>query len=221
MTNFLKHHPDSNMLVEFSAGSLDIAPSLCVSAHLHFCAKCRSELSKLDEIGSHFLSQSNPTEVNEQLFENVMNEIDRTEHKSTEPELDETLQHFPAPIKKLITAAKNTLTWQRLSSSIDRAKLLTGQNKFEVALHRIKAGATIPKHDHRGTEYTVVLKGSFSDEQSVYTEGDFVIRSPGDVHQPMGAKHSDCICLSAVDAPVKLTSPLGFLFRPWLKINPM
>jgi len=221
MTNFLKHHPDSNMLVEFSAGSLDIAPSLCVSAHLHFCAKCRSELSKLDEIGSHFLSQSNPTEVNEQLFENVMNEIDRTEHKSTEPEPDATVQHFPAPIKKLITAAKNTLTWQRLSSSIDTAKLFTGQNKFEVALHRISAGGTTPKHDHRGTEYTVVLKGSFSDEQSVYTEGDFVVRKPGDVHQPMGAKNGECICLSALDAPVKLTNPLGFLFRPWLKINPM
>ncbi len=221
MTNFLKHHPDSNMLVEFSAGSLDIAPSLCVSAHLHFCAKCRSELSKLDEIGSHFLSQSNPTEVNEQLFENVMNEIDRTEHKSTEPEPDATVQHFPAPIKKLITDAKNTLTWQRLSSSIDTAKLFTGQNKFEVALHRISAGGTTPKHDHRGTEYTVVLKGSFSDEQSVYTEGDFVVRKPGDVHQPMGAKNGECICLSALDAPIKLTNPLGFLFRPWLKINPM
>jgi putative transcriptional regulator len=69
-------------------------------------------------------------------------------------------------------------------------------------------------------EYTVVLKGSFSDESSVYTEGDFIIRQPGDVHQPMGAKNGECICLSVQEAPIKLISFLGFFLNPWLKVKP-
>ena len=83
------------------------------------------------------------------------------------------------------------------------------------------AGGKTPKHDHHGLEYTVVLKGSFSDENAVYREGDFLVRQPGDVHQPMGAQNGECICLSALSAPIKLTNPLGFLMKPWLRINPM
>ena len=101
------------------------------------------------------------------------------------------------------------------------ARFETGQDEFEVALHKICAGGKTPKHDHQGLEYTVVLKGSFSDENAVYREGDFLIREPGDVHQPMGAQNGECICLSALSAPIKLTNPLGFLMKPWLRINPM
>ena len=54
-----------------------------------------------------------------------------------------------------------------------------------------------------------------------YNEGDFIVRNPGDVHQPMGANNGECICLSALEAPIKLTSPFGFLLKPMLNINPM
>jgi putative transcriptional regulator len=41
------------------------------------------------------------------------------------------------------------------------------------------------------------LKGSFSDEKSVYTEGDFIVREPGFLHQHIGAKNGEFIFLSA------------------------
>ena len=75
-------------------------------------------------------------------------------------------------------------------------------------------------HDHQGLEYTVVLKGSFSDERSVYTEGDFILRKPGQPHQPIGAQNGECICLSAQSAPIKLTGPFGFIMNRWLQIHP-
>jgi putative transcriptional regulator len=221
MTKFLKHHPDPEMLVEFSAGTLDTALSICVSAHLHYCESCRAEVARLNEIGSHLLESSEPAEIDDQLFDKVMHKIDSAESVPVKTETDKNMPNYPSHIKKLISSAKSTPVWKRLTSSMDVAKLITGQNKFEVALHRICAGGSVPKHDHKGTEYTVVLKGSFSDEQSVYTEGDFLVRNPGDIHQPMGAKNGECICLSALEAPIKLDNPLGFLFRPWLKINPM
>jgi len=43
-----------------------------------------------------------------------------------------------------------------------------------MALHRIKAGGKAPEHDHKGTEITVVLTGSFSDEDDIYQPGDFI-----------------------------------------------
>jgi putative transcriptional regulator len=220
MSKVLNHHPSIEMLVEFSAGTLDTATSICVASHLHFCASCRAEVARLDQVGAQLMAISSPERVDDSIFEEVMRKIDEGHTEEPVVEQNKGIQYFPDLINKLIHDAAETPIWKRLSKSMEEAKLFTGQDKFEVALHKICAGGTTPKHDHRGTEYTVVLKGSFSDEKSVYTEGDFIIREPGDVHQPMGAKNGECICLSAQEAPIKLTSPLGFFLNPWLRVKP-
>ena len=221
MSNQLSFHPDNAMLVEFSAGTLETALSICVSAHLHFCSQCRSELMQLDHIGSQLMSAAEPAEVDDSLFDDVMAKIDSVEVAPAAAPSKSKGTDMPFTVNKLIKEAEQMPIWKRLSGSVDVARLKTGQEKFEVALHRICAGGKTPKHDHSGVEYTVVLKGSLSDERSVYKEGDFLVRQPGDVHQPMGGQNGDCICLSALAAPIKLTNPLGFLMKPWLRINPM
>jgi putative transcriptional regulator len=219
MTNPTNHHPDENMLIEFSAGTLGTAASICVSAHLHYCSSCRAKLLRLDQVGSQMMSEAEPIEVADNAFDNLMEKIDsagKAKPKETTPSDD-----LPFSVNKLIDTSLISKNWKRLSSSVDVARFKTGQEDFEVALHKICAGGKTPKHGHEGLEYTVVLKGSFSDENAVYREGDFLLRQPGDVHQPMGAQNGECICLSALSAPIVPTSPLGFLMKPWLRINPM
>ena len=212
--------PDTGMLVEFSAGVLGPAESICVSAHLHFCSKCREALLQLDQLGSKFLadSEAEGAEV-EKSFEDVMNKIDSL----GEPIMEDSMSsepHFAPVVDRLMKYNPQSLNWKKLSSSVDTARLETGQNKFEVSLHKICAGGKAPVHDHQGLEYTVVLKGSFSDERSVYREGDFILREPGQPHQPIGAQNGECICLSAQSAPIKLTGPFGFILNRWLQIHP-
>ena len=212
-------HPDESMLLEFSAGTLATAPSICVSAHLHFCSKCRAQLLRLDQVGSQLMSEAKPLELEEDTFDKVMANLD----SSTQivAKVDSKRTSYPFSVSKLMKNNLVSQTWKRLTASVDVARFETGQSEYEVALHKICAGGKTPKHDHHGMEYTVVLKGSFSDENAVYREGDFLVREPGDVHQPMGAQNGECICLSALSAPIKLTNPFGFLIKPWLRINPM
>ena len=216
----IKHHPSRAMLVDFSAGNLGTAESICVSAHLHFCDQCRNELMRLDQVASQLMTEAEPQTIDEDLFDSVMSKIDALPEAPTKVEIEEK-SDFPHTVAKLINETESAPNWRRMSSSVDVARFQTGQNKFEVALHRICAGGKTPHHGHNGTEFTVVLKGSFSDEQAVYSEGDFLLRGPGDEHQPLGAQNGECICLSALAAPIKLSSPLGFLMKPWLRINPM
>lgn len=221
MSKKLTLHPDRAMLVEFSAGTLAPALSICVSAHLHFCKQCREELLSLDQIGSELMTQAEPAEVDDSVLDAVMEKIDRGEAAAAETTEQEAINGFPFSVNQLLNNPHHRPLWKRLSGSVDIARFQTGQSDYEVALHRICAGGKTPKHDHEGVEYTVVLKGSFSDENAVYNEGDFLVRNPGDIHQPMGAQNGECICLSALAAPIKLTSPLGFLMKPFLRINPM
>ena len=216
----IKHHPSRAMLVDFSAGNLGTAESICVSAHLHFCDQCRNELMRLDQVASQLMTEAEPQTIDEDLFDSVMSKIDALPEGPTKVEIEEK-SDFPHTVAKLINETESAPKWRRMSSSVDVSRIQTGQTKFEVALHRICAGGKTPHHGHNDTEFTVVLKGSFSDEQAVYSEGDFLLRGPGDEHQPMGAQNGECICLSALAAPIKLSSPLGFLMKPWLRINPM
>jgi len=219
MNNTSQFHPDETMLLEFSAGTLATAPSICVSAHLHFCSKCRTQLLRLDQVGAQLMSEAKPLEMKEDAFDSLMANLHSS--KQVPAKVDSKRTGYPFSVSKLMKNNLVSQTWKRLSASVDVARFETGQNEFEVALHKICAGGKTPKHDHHGLEYTVVLKGSFSDENAVYREGDFLVREPGDVHQPMGAQNGECICLSALSAPIKLTNPFGFLMKPWLRINPM
>lgn len=221
MTTKLNYHPDHAMLVEFAAGTLDTATSICVSAHLHFCEQCRAELLSLNEVGAQLMAEGTPEPVDDSVLDSVMAAIDQDQPAKVPKAEQPISSNFPFPVSKLISDSATTLTWKRLTASVDIARLKTGQKDYEVALHKICAGGKTPKHDHNGLEYTVVLKGSFSDERAVYREGDFLLRQPGDVHQPMGAQNGECICLSALAAPINLSNPLGFLMKPWLRINPM
>jgi len=223
MSKHLTHHPDKAMLIEFAAGTLGTAESICVSAHLHFCEQCRTELMRLEQVGSQLMTEAEPAIIDDKLFDTVMAKIDHAE-AAEQPAVvvsEQPVAGFPLAVSKLIKNKDYTPIWKRLSASVDIARFKTGQKDFEIALHRICAGGKTPKHDHHGLEYTVVLKGSFSDESAVYKEGDFLTRQPGDVHQPMGAQNGECICLSALEAPIKLTNPLGFLMKPLLRISPM
>ncbi|WP_096087812.1 ChrR family anti-sigma-E factor [Agaribacterium haliotis] len=126
---------------------------------------------------------------------------------------------FPRIVDKLLQKT-GKLQWQRITPSLKQARLLSGQNKFEVCLHQIRRGGKVPEHDHRGREATVVLRGMFSDELGCYNVGDFVWREPGQSHKPAAAHDQDCLCLSMVEAPVQLNGLLGKIINPLLKVKP-
>ena len=51
-------HPEDEIILEYSAGNLEPAISLCVSAHLEHCELCRDKLAKLDQefkIGGNYI----------------------------------------------------------------------------------------------------------------------------------------------------------------------
>ena len=179
MSNSISFHPDRALLVEFSAGNLAVAPSICVSAHLHFCRKCRDEMLRLDQVGSEIMDTIEPTPIDDGLLDAVMAKIDNPALAPSEKASRKNIEGFPSSISILMKDVESALTWRRLSASLEISQFQTGQSDFEVALHKIEAGGKAPKHDHEGSEYTVVLKGSFSDENAVYREGDFFIPPAG------------------------------------------
>jgi len=236
----IHHHPDNNMLLEYASGSLNWAHSLVVAAHVQLCPKCAAQLQLLNGIGGSLLAASQPVATSgpqqADAFDKLMQRIDEDEAgsrkadsaavKPSDAPLNKTRAHrdpifssVPPVVGKLLET-NPALKWRRLSKGLKEARLKTDQHQHEVAFHRISPGNKVAEHDHRGKEITMVLYGSFSDAEGVYTPGDFLVREPGEIHRPTATQDQECLCLSVVEAPVALTGFMGKLVNPFLSFRP-
>lgn len=228
----IRHHPDHNMLLEYAAGTLPWAFSLAVSAHVQLCPQCRQQYQNLNSVGGNLLEDCEPGEVESDSFAQLMGRIEKAEQEEPEsvaapPSVghgsrdarDPALANLPPVIGKLVRG-NTPLKWRRVSPALKMSRLKTGQDRYEVAFHRIGSGGKVAEHGHRGREVTLVLHGSFSDADGVYSRGDFLLREPGEVHRPMATQDRECLCFSVVEAPVTVTGFLGWLVNPFLSFRP-
>ena len=234
----IQHHPTDNILVEFAAGTLDTAQAVAVNAHMHFCTKCQQNIKKMEQTGGAMLDSLDPEALAENSFDKLLSAIEvmAAESISTNHGTDDTLINnkidlrsdeavkiardygrLPNVVAKMMS--QKALKWRYINSSLKTSHLIAGQNGHQVSLQKISAGGVAPEHDHSGTEMTVVLKGSFSDKEGIYQEGDFILKEPGQIHQPISARNEDCLCLSVESAPVKLTGFFGRMVNPFIKHN--
>lgn len=225
------YHPDDVTLLEYSAGSLGAAHALAVSVHLSYCRHCQEQLKKLNALGGVLLSEATPASFEEEGafpteqpgddegFEALMARIESAPERQETKQPEQTASAgFHNPLERYLPKTLDELDWQNQTREIAKFDLdnIIKVDGVRIALQRIKAGAKVPTHTHKGTELTVVLKGSFSDEMGVYSEGDFIARDASDHHSPRAMQNEDCICLTVLDAPMRFTGPLMRLLNPLL-----
>ena len=211
-------HPDQFMLADYAAGTLPGAVALPLAVHLEHCGHCRSETQQLEEVGARLFEGLDPVPVNEDALEQLMR---RLEDGGVSPVLGAipVRSGLPRVLQGLVPEGLDALAWKRIGS-LRSSRLRFGDPRREVALQHISAGGKVPQHGHRGAEITVVIHGSFSDQDGCYRPGDFLMRGPDDVHRPVAAQDGDCLCLAVLDAPLRFQGLLGRIANPFLKIHP-
>lgn len=214
-----KHHPSLEILTEHAAGSLPLAPSACVSAHLNYCKECARTHAQLEKVGSTMFDGLDPEPVGDAILDRVLARLDEeaplTYQKPAAAKGDDT----PSLLRKLMAGDFSDLAWRKVTDSLRTALIKTGDPQFEFSLLHIKAGGEIPAHDHKGSEMTLVLQGGFSDDRGNYNVGDFVMREGNDKHAPRAFADEDCICLAVLDAPLRFTGWKYRWMNPFLSIQ--
>ena len=212
-----RHHPDALTLMEFSAGNLSEPHALCIRLHLDQCPHCRSRVDTLDSLGAVMMESQPQVGVSSDMFDAILSRID------SEPDMTETYISTQAkrmsPLQKLLGDDLNSLPWKRQLgdvSVLDISERFPGQNE-QVVLQKLAAGGKAPAHTHRGSETTIVLQGAFSDQKGVFNQWDFVVLNQEDEHKPVAVGCEDCITLSVLSAPVKLTGTFTRLLNPFIR----
>ncbi|QSP95899.1 cupin domain-containing protein [Marinobacter salinisoli] len=219
-----RHHPDSLSLMDYSAGSLSEPLALCIRLHLDECSECRGRADMLDSLGAVMMERQPKVSVKEEMFSNILARIDDEMAMSAEQaaSLESASGHRQprrSALQKLLGEDINQLPWKRQLgdvSVLDISDRFPGQSQ-QVVLQKLAAGGKAPAHTHRGDETTIVLQGAFADQNGVFNQWDYVVLNEKDEHKPVAVGCEDCITLSVLSAPVKLTGTFSRMLNPFIR----
>ncbi|TQV84941.1 ChrR family anti-sigma-E factor [Aliikangiella coralliicola] len=224
--NDLQYHPDIDLLLKYSNGKLAPALAITIGVHHHECETCRRQVQDIELLAGNSLESLADEEISNTGFDSLLEDIQAIPQTSeTEVPMQQTLSSneydicavAESDLPIVVQLAKrefDEIKWEKVSRNISRANIEINDTQFEMELLKFKPKAKIPRHTHRGNEYTLVLQGDFSDKQGQYTQGAFIAQNEHHEHQPIAGENG-CICLAVTDAPLKFTGTFGPILN-WL-----
>lgn len=218
----ITHHPELELLLDYSAGSLPEPVSLVVAAHACLCAACRAEVGRMEAVGGALLDALDPAAVGEDALAATLARIDAPP-SSDEPQrvpsdLDaETRALIPAPVRRYLPGNIKDLRWRWQGPTLHEARLSLARPGYRTSLFSLKPGKAPPLHTHGGNEYILVLAGSFEEDGEIYGVGDFAHADAAKTHIQTADAGKGCICLTVLDAPVRLPGIAGRVVNPFLR----
>lgn len=206
------HHPDDATLLSYAAGSLPESFEILVGCHLRFCEHCRSRIHMAETIGVALMDAQTPKPSSAATRDAFMARLDDV--AEPDPVCSEQRPHrLPDPLQQLLEQGDQSLPWKRLVPGIQQIMLPCDDGGLRLL--KIAPGVSIPLHTHAGSELTLILQGSYSDEMGRFCRGDVADLDPDVEHQPITDRAEACICLVATDAPLKFKGFLPKLLQPF------
>ena len=210
----LKHLSDETLL-RYAAGSLGAGLRLVADVHLDGCAACRARVREFFALGGAMLESQLPAPVPLARVEDIFTRVPVEPPAPPAVRLDVDGFVLPEAL-----AHCGVGRWRFVHPKLRWARVTLPQAPLErVILLKIAAGFSAPEHDHRGLELTQILYGAFSDGRALYQPGD-VVEADVDIerHEPRVTAEGDCLCLAAVERPIRIHSRIGRLFQPLMGI---
>jgi putative transcriptional regulator len=200
--------------MRFAAGQLPNALGLMLACHLQHCGPCQARAHRYEALGGELMQTLSPVAVGRDTLAHVLARLDEpAAPMSIVPEPS----GIPRPIRRFVPADYDRLKWSGMTRSIREFTLPIPDPVHTAKFYRIAAGKELPVHTHRGNEFTLVMRGSFSDAAGDYHAGDFILADTLVTHQPRAWSDQDCICFAVMDAPLKMTGRFGRLLNPFLR----
>jgi len=216
----VQHHLSDELILAYGTGELDEATSLLVATHMALCPRCRASLEITEAMGGVALDCIPEADLDESEVDNLLGRIDNLVAPTPSAVLRKPDRPpvLPQPLRDYAGGDVDDIRWRGLGKGVRQLRLAAGSSGAKARLLWIPAGAKIPEHSHGGLELTLVLDGSFYDQNAWFRRGDVEEADATVEHQPVAGPEKPCICLAVTDAPLRFRSLLPRLAQPFLGI---
>ncbi|HSF92379.1 MAG TPA: ChrR family anti-sigma-E factor [Paracoccaceae bacterium] len=209
----IRHHIPEELIAAYVSGRLPHPYAIVVASHVSMCTECRVRFEAHSAAGGAVLDDLETAAVSPELLDSVLELLDLPENA---PEAAiQAKGVYPAPVMEVLGG--NDPKWRSLGTGAKQSIIWSGK-EGSARLLLIPAGQAMPNHTHNGLELTLVLQGSFSDDDGQFATGDVEVADQQVKHTPIADPGPACICLAATDAPLRFSGIVPRLFQPIFRI---
>lgn len=215
----VNHHPPAELILDYVSGNGSLALSAIVAGHAHFCAACQDQTAALNALGGAMLEHVEPEHISPSALVTIMERLDKSPARERMQNDGYGVEEIVPNVARHLSGGKGCgLKWRQVGRKIEEAKLFSATDGTKLSVLRLQPGFVVPMHSHDGHEYTLVLSGGYSDSGRHFGPGDFDARDGTHTHRPIVDHEDGCVCVVALDAPIRLTGTFGRLVNPFLRI---
>lgn len=217
MSDTIHHHLTDALLIAYSAGTLPEAFSLTAAAHVSLCDDCRARLGAFDSLGGALIETGDCAVMSDGSLDATLARI-ADGGSTARPGAPRHRRGgvLPGPVQDYVGGDLEAVRWQPMGAGVKQAILPTARGATARLLY-LPAGASVPDHDRRGIELMLVLQGAYSDEVSRFGPGDIEVAGKELDHRPVADSKAGCLCLAAMDAPLRFKRLPPRLGQPFLR----
>ncbi len=211
----MTYHPTTTLLESYATGNIGAVEGLVVATHLETCSQCRAQVEDFER--KHALVLESAQDEYDVSMDSILDDIvlldvvnepltlrqkAKIEVNGKEFELPKALSHLPSMMSE----------WRSYGGKVFSSTIELGEEERVNFLY-IGEGVQVPQHSHKGTESTLVLHGSFSDEDGEYNVGDYITADASTKHAPQTQPGQDCLCLTVLSDPMIFTQGVARVFN--------
>ena len=210
------HHPDDQLLMSMTAGSLERGPSVVTAAHVERCPRCCNRVRELEAVGGALLEDLSPVVLSADALSLTLSRLDALDLAGAQqPAVHAVRSGSPLATLPEGTAWPRSLRgasidrWRRLGPWVRWSRVRFAGDTANLHVLRVAAGKKLPVHGHRGGELSLVLQGAYLEGGERFEAGDFVEADDSTRHHPVVAPEGECICLVSVQGRLDFRGPVG------------
>ena len=213
------HHPSEALLLAYAGGGLAEAEALALSAHLTLCPECRRAVAAAEAVGGALIERLAASPMASDGLNAVLARLDEAPPRQVvlRAQVSAVMPGLPSALSRYVAESMAESGWRIAGPGVQQLRLRTA-GAAQARLLRLKPGTPLPEHSHGGTELTLLLAGSYTDELGRFARGDLAELDDSVTHRPVVDQGDECVALIVTDAPLKFRGMLARLVQPFVGI---
>jgi putative transcriptional regulator len=211
----IAHHATDETLMRYAAGSLAAGPAIVVEAHIASCPACRARVGTFEALGGALLEDTEETTLAPSALDAMLARLDADDGvvpKRKEANVPVMIDGVRLPDS---LRGCDVGSWRWIGPGMHMSRIVVPHEKdANVILLKIGPGRALPDHGHAGSEFTYIVKGSFSDSLGRFRPGDLAETDEDIEHQPMVDPDGECICLAAMEGKMRFNGFFARMLQP-------
>lgn len=220
------HHLDPSTVLSYAAGALAVEMAIVAATHLETCAHCRARVDEAERIGGQLIDHRPTAAVaadtpratlRDAMLQQLAAPLDPAPVAPPRPAPYEEEDRLPTPLHPYFGTSYRALKWRWMAPGVHCIRAPSTRHGTLLML-KIGPGRSMPVHSHGGTELTQILRGAYHDALGHFAPGDVADLDSDVEHQPVTVPGAACICVSALDAPLRFPGWLARRLQPLFKL---